>query len=75
MPQLAYNVIKVHSPRTTKVTPSKFDLDLCFMIISVVCKFHKILLRLNKIRERKLIVRTYVEDEQEGVDSNGCRDV
>ena len=34
-PLLAYNVIKGHNSRIVKGTPSKIEIDLCFMNISV----------------------------------------
>ena len=42
MPQLACNVIKGHNSRTVKVTTPKFVLDLIFVVISIVYRFHNI---------------------------------
>ena len=39
---VAYNIIKGYNSRTIKVTIPKFLVDLSFVVISIVCKFHNI---------------------------------
>ena len=43
--------VKGHNFRTMKLMPTKFKLDLCFMVKSIVYKFHNIWLRQTKVRE------------------------
>lgn len=40
MPALANKVIKGHNLRTVKMTLPKFPLDLSFVVIFIVYKFH-----------------------------------
>ena len=42
-----------HNSRMVKVTLPKFKDDLCFVVISIVYKFHKIYLRQTKVRDWK----------------------
>ena len=42
MPQLEYKVINEHNLRTVKWTLPTFVLDLSFVIINIVYKFHSI---------------------------------
>ena len=49
----AYNVvIKGHNSRSVKVILPKFELDLSFVVISIVYMFHNIWLRQTKVENR-----------------------